>query len=219
MPSLQNQRHEKFALLTAQGHKRGPAYLEAGYQANRKEATKRGSLLFKRPEVGARVTELEDALREEGASAAGINREWVLQGLRQNISKASQGKPVMNSKGEPTGEYRYEAGAVNRGFELCGKELGMFADRHIFQNLDEELEGMSAEELREFVKGAASEVGLRVVDMTDGDTRTYILKHADRVGLVVHEKGSEGTCGAEATEAGDLPAVSETNGVSSTRRH
>ena len=43
---------------------------------------------------------------------------------------------MTNRQGEPTGDYVYQGTVVNRSLELLGKELGMFADRHIFEGLD-----------------------------------------------------------------------------------
>ena len=186
MGELGNPRHEKFAKLTATGHKRADAYLAAGYHTKSRDvATKRGVALYAKLDVKARVAELETDLRENSLSRAEVDREWVVRGLKDNIERASQTKPVLNRQGEPTGQFKYEPAAVNRGLELMGKELGMFADRVVFDDLDKELEGLSGEELRTFVRTAASEVGLRVVDMNDGEVRDFILRNAERVGLRV----------------------------------
>ena len=186
MAELDNPRWEKFAELTATGSKRADAYLAAGYSTKtRQAATKRGVALFAKPEVKARVTELETELRENSLAKAELDREWVLRGLKDNIERAGQVKPVLNRRGEATGQYKYEPSAVNRGYELVGKELGMFADRLVMDNLDEKLEGMSGEELRSFVRAAATEVGLRMVEMNDDELRVFIMRNAERVGLHV----------------------------------
>ena len=84
-----------------------------------------------------------------------------------------------------SGYRQYEPSAVNRGYELFSQELGMFAERFLFEDLDRELDGMGPEELHAFVRSVAMEVGLRMVDMSDDETREFILKHAERVGLRV----------------------------------
>ena len=145
MAKLDNPRWEKFCELTATGHKRGDAYLAAGYTAKtRQVATKRGVALFARAQVKARVIELETTLRDNSIARAELDREWVLRGLKANIERAGQLKPVLNRRGEATGQYKYEPSAVNRGYELVGKELGMFAERLVLNDLDKEIEGMSA---------------------------------------------------------------------------
>lgn len=186
MAKLDNPRWEKFAELTATGQKRADAYIGAGYRTKTREvATKRGGALYAKLEIKARVTEIETALRENSVLRAEVDREWVLRGLKENIHRASQVKPVLNRQGEPTGQYKYEPSAVNRGYELVGKELGMFVERYSMENLDATLEGLSGDELRAFLRVAAMEVGLRMLDMTEDETRQFILKHAPRLGLEV----------------------------------
>jgi len=38
-------------------------------------------------------------------------------------------KPVLDSKGNETGQYAYAGGVANRALELIGRELGMFIER------------------------------------------------------------------------------------------
>ena len=186
MGELGNPRHEKFAKLTATGSKRADAYLGAGYHTKTREvATKRGVRLYARPDVKARVTEIETQLRENALAQAELDRAWVLRGLKENIEKSSQVKPVLDRRGNPTGLYKYEPSSVNKAYELVGKELGMFADRFIVQDLDAELEGKTPAELRAFVKGMCSEVGLRCIEMNDDELRQFILRNSERVGLQV----------------------------------
>ena len=105
-----NPRWEKFAKLTAMGSKRADAYLGSGYSAKtRKAAEKRGVGLYARLEVKARVTEIENELRENSILKAEVDREWVLRGLKENIERASQAKPVLNRQGQPTGQYKVSA--------------------------------------------------------------------------------------------------------------
>jgi phage terminase small subunit len=37
-------------------------------------------------------------------------------------------EPVLDSKGEPTGEYKFNAMGANKALELIGKHLGLFKD-------------------------------------------------------------------------------------------
>ena len=115
MAKLDNPRWERFAELTATGQKRADAYLGAGYHTKtRKIAAKRGGDLYAKIEIKARVTEIETALRENSILRAEVDREWVLRGLKENIQRAGQVKPVLNRQGQPTGQYKYEPSAVNR---------------------------------------------------------------------------------------------------------
>ena len=58
-----------------------------------------------------------------------ISQDWVIERLRENVDRAMQAKPVLDAKGNPTGEYTYQGHVANRGLELLGKHLGMFVDR------------------------------------------------------------------------------------------
>ena len=53
----------------------------------------------------------------------------MLNRLIENVERAMQAQPVLDAKGVPTGEYRYEGSVANRALELLGKEQGMFVDR------------------------------------------------------------------------------------------
>jgi len=188
MPRLDNLRWEKFAELTATGSSRGDAYLGAGYRSKtRKAAQDKGSLLYSKIEVKARVSELESELHDNSMLRAEVDREFVIRGLKENIEKSSQATPVKNRAGEATGTWKYEPAACNRAYELLGKELGMFVERFSVANLDNELDGMSPEQLRNFIGSAAMQAGLRLVDMNAERTKKFILANAERVGLEVCE--------------------------------
>ena len=65
----------------------------------------------------------------------------------------------MDSRGKPTGEYRYDGPTVNRALELIGKEFRMFIDRKEVGQPGEfaEPENMSADELRAYIMQALGE--------------------------------------------------------------
>jgi len=190
MPALKNSRWEAFARFTAKGMKRGEAFLAAGFTAkkhgvpDKETAANRGSNLYARhPEIQARVEEIVNEDRELAIVNSEVTREMVLTKLVENHARASQAEPVLNRSGEPIGDYVYQGTVVNRSLELLGKELGMFADRHIFEGLDKELDGMDGNQIRQFIRGAATEVGLRMVDMNPDELRDFILQNAAKVGL------------------------------------
>jgi phage terminase small subunit len=79
--------------------------------------------------------------------------------LVENVERAMQAAPVLDAKGNPTGEYRYNGGVANRALELIGKENGMFVDRKevggpgAFAELnDEELQQAIIEQTRELAE-------------------------------------------------------------------
>lgn len=121
MPTLSNKRHEKYCQLVATGYTKRQSYVAAGFKDNRGNA----ALLYKRPEVAARIAELKDQnfkLEEKIAEVTknaeevevDLSKKWVLDKLIQNTLACM----VSNQRS-----------AANRALELLGKELGMFIDR------------------------------------------------------------------------------------------
>lgn len=58
-----------------------------------------------------------------------LNQNYVLTRLVENVERAMQNRPVLDAKGDPTGEYVYAGTVANKALELLGKHLGMFQDR------------------------------------------------------------------------------------------
>jgi hypothetical protein len=58
-----------------------------------------------------------------------LSRQWVIDKLIQNVDRAMEAEPVLDPKGNPTGEFKYNGNVANRALELLGKEIGMFVDR------------------------------------------------------------------------------------------
>ena len=85
------------------------AAIRAGY--SEKGATVRGAELLANRNVAASL-EIE---RQKLVERVEIDQEWVVKGLMQNIEF-----------GRSVGQ----AGAVNRTYELLGKHLDMFKDKH-----------------------------------------------------------------------------------------
>lgn len=121
MPVLSNPRHELFAQELARGRSASQAYVVAGYEENRGNATR----LKADESVSARVTELQTA----GAERAVLTEEWVLSRLMANAERAAVAEPVLDREGKPTGEFVYDGAVVNRALELLGKKLGLFVDK------------------------------------------------------------------------------------------
>ena len=218
VPVLKNSQWERFALATARGAKRGEAHLEAGYTDGGKRANnQKGSALYNRDEVKARVAELENEIHEQAVEATGLSQAYVIEGLKDNIEVAKQAKPLFDSQGNETGEYKLDLPAANRAYELLGKHQGMFRDRLDIHNMDSELSGMSPEELRAYVRALATEIGLRVVDESLDQRRAYILRNAASVGLACVASSGEDPASPEEPQDGGVRPVSEAAGVLSTR--
>lgn len=106
MPLLLNPRHEQFARLLASGKSLTESFVSVGYSKG--NAGSCALRLSKKPEVRARIMELQEIVTRTATAQAGMGRGWVLSELR---------KIAENGDSE---------NARVRALELCGKELGMF---------------------------------------------------------------------------------------------
>ena len=69
-----------------------------------------------------------DQQQAEAAERAQINADWVLSNLVDVVERSLQRTPVLDRKGEPTGEYQFNAAGANRALELISLHIGMFTD-------------------------------------------------------------------------------------------
>lgn len=99
------------------------AATRAGYSA--KTADRIGAQLLGKTWVAERV----QALKQERAQATQITAAYVLTTIVETIERCKQAEPVKNKEGEPTGEYKFDSGAVLKGAELLGKHLGIFTEK------------------------------------------------------------------------------------------
>ena len=130
MPTLENAQHEKFVQELVKGKNHGEAYLAAGYKAKSTSvASAAATRLLKDEKIQARLGELHDAAKFAALETVSVTRAWVLEKLVENVHRALQAEPVLDSDGTPTGEYKYNGNVANRALELLGKEVGMFIDR------------------------------------------------------------------------------------------
>ena len=58
-----------------------------------------------------------------------ITSDYVLAGLQEIAERTMQRVPVLDRLGNKSGQWRFNAGAATRAFELMGKHLGMFATK------------------------------------------------------------------------------------------
>ena len=131
MPILVDPKYEAFAQLLSCGSTYTEAAIRAGFKETAAKFT--GSKLAKKPEIVARVTELQERSASSMCLTVGIDRAWVVKKLVENVERAMQAVPVLDNKGTPTGEYRYDGTVANQGLALIGRELGMFTGQ---QNAD-----------------------------------------------------------------------------------
>lgn len=129
---LKNVRHEKFAQNLAEGKGVSEAYVEAGFEPNRGNASR----LKATESIQLRVAALKKSIVQSVIERSAISKEYVLEALIDTLERCRQAAPVLDRKGEivmvENGEgelvpaYVFDAKNVLRSAELIGKELGMF---------------------------------------------------------------------------------------------
>lgn len=110
------------------------AAIRAGY--SEKTARQVGAENLSKPDIADAI----EAQAQARSQRTKIDADMVLQGILHNIRRCEQGEVVRNSRGEPMmvetpdGEqavaYRYDATNALKGYEMLGRHLRLFTDRH-----------------------------------------------------------------------------------------
>ena len=155
MPPLENPQHEAFVQELVKGASQRDAYRAAGYQTKSDAgADASASRLLSNAKVAARMAELQQKVEAKTIEKTAVTKAWVIAKLVENVERALQAEPVLDSEGNPTGEYKYNGNVANRALELLGKEQGMFIDRKEVGKPGDFTE-KSEEELDEFIAAEA----------------------------------------------------------------
>ena len=97
---------------------------ESAIYAGYSEATARQIAynLLQEPEVEKYLSEL----RAEYAEKSGISKQWIIERFKTISDRCIQEEPVFDSKGEPTGEFRFDSSGANNATAHLGKIIGVF---------------------------------------------------------------------------------------------
>lgn len=98
------------------------AAIRAGY--SKKTARKIGSENLSKPDIATAIRKALEARSERTE----VTQDWVISRLVENVERSMQADPVLDRKGNRTGEYTYGGSVANRALELLGKHLGMFSE-------------------------------------------------------------------------------------------
>lgn len=98
------------------------AAIRAGY--SKKTASQIGYALLRNIQVQAEITKLVDERDKE----TGLTAEWIISRLMEVTERSMQHVPVLDAKGEPTGEYTFQAAGANQALGLLGKHKRLFGD-------------------------------------------------------------------------------------------
>lgn len=95
------------------------AAIRAGY--SEKTARSIGQENLTKPDIQAEIQRLKKPIEEK----LQISAEWVLKGWKEIFERCMTSIPVLDSKGNPTGEYRFDSSGANRALELIAKYIKM----------------------------------------------------------------------------------------------
>lgn len=112
----------------------------------------------KMPAVQKRIQELSEIVTENSIIKNGLDRGWVISRLMTVAERCMQAEPVMDRKGEPTGEYTFDSSGANRALELLGKTMRMFEAKEATKN--DEYANLSDDEIARIAAELATQTGL-----------------------------------------------------------
>ena len=144
--ALANVRHEQVAQLLARGVTQLNAYAEV-YKCHlsdderkawcdKQRANQPGGVhaICSRPDVKARVQAILDELHEQRMAikmeSIKVSSAYVTERLVTLVDRCMQAVPVLNKRGNATGQYRFDSHGAVKSLELLGLEQGMFERRH-----------------------------------------------------------------------------------------
>lgn len=110
-------------------------------------------------------TKLSDRINELSAIASsnailktGLDREWVISRLMRVAERCMQAEPVLDRKGNPTGEYQFDSMGANAALRMLGDTLGMF--KHVEKKPGEEFANLTDDELARLAQELAKTTGV-----------------------------------------------------------
>lgn len=106
------------------------AAIRAGYSA--KTAGSMSVKLVAKSAIQRRIREL----RVEREKRVSVTADYVLISIVDTMERCKQAEPVLDKDGLPTGEFKFDSGAVLKGAELLGKHLAMWTDRQRIEDPD-----------------------------------------------------------------------------------
>ncbi len=99
------------------------AAIRAGYAE--KAAGQMGDENLKKPQIAAEIQKAMD----KRAKKVEITADYVLSTIKTVVERCLQVEPVLDRKGQPTGEFQFDSMGALRGSELLGKHIKLFSDK------------------------------------------------------------------------------------------
>jgi len=124
----------------------------------------------KKPEIAGRIAELSAMATKNAIINTGLDREWVIGRLMQVAERCMQSEPVLDKKGNPTGEYKFDAAGANQALKMLGDTMGLF--RQAEKKMEDDFSNLSDDDLTRIASELAKQTGLldlpeeNVIDVT-----------------------------------------------------
>ena len=97
--------------------------IRAGYAANSLNAFRViGCHNLRKVNIKAEIQHRKAVISEE----TGITVKWVVNSLKEVAERCMDTNPVLDNKGNKTGEWQFDAGGANRSLQLLGMHVGAF---------------------------------------------------------------------------------------------
>jgi hypothetical protein len=133
MPALTNPRWEKACQLRSSGKGVGEAYELAGF----KPSSVASCNFFKRPNISARIVELQEKMfgddiktRTIAIKKVALEESWIIERAKYVVELSLRGNPIMEN-GQPTGRFdgKTNLRAATDALRLCADFKGMRIQR------------------------------------------------------------------------------------------
>jgi len=138
------------------------------------------------PELRKRIAQLSEIADKNAILKTGLDREWVIDRLMKVVDRCMQAEEVLDRKGEPTGQYKFDSSGANGALKMLGDTLGMFRQQE-------------------------KDPGDEYANITDDDIARIASEIAAQVGILEAPTGTETPAGSQ--QAVPLQAVPEAGGV------
>ena len=119
-----------------------------------------------------RINELSAMATRNAILKTGLDREWVISRLMSVVDRCMQTEPVLDKKGEPTGEYGFDAAGANTALRMLGDTMGLF-------------------------KPAEKKEGDDYANLSDDDLTRIVAELAAQTGLIEIGAGTQAPAGAQ----------------------
>lgn len=108
--------------------------------------------------VRDRITELSAMATNNAILKTGLDREWVISRLMTVAERCMKAEPVLDRKGEPTGEYQFDSAGANQALRMLGDTMGLFKPAE--KKPEDEYANLSDDDITRIVAELAAQTGL-----------------------------------------------------------